>query len=79
MIYPDGEIIYGVCHVAACWIELTEILCGRMNERNDYNGCGIKQWMNLTLWLKFGNINIRITDLKHAFKYICGTQLIVKL
>lgn len=50
-----------------------------MNERNDYNGCGIKQWMNLTLLLKFGNINIRITDLKHAFKYICGTQLIVKL
>lgn len=41
----------------------------------------IEQWMNLTLWPKFGNINTKIIDLKHAFKYIYtrGTQVIVKL
>lgn len=40
--------------VACCrGIELTKILCGRMNERekerDNYNGCDIKQRMNLTL------------------------------
>lgn len=67
LVYPDSEIIYGV---AACWIDLMDILCGRMN----YDRCDIKQWMNLTLWLKFGNINTKITKTCIQIYIVHGTQ-----